>query len=233
MSAISDKRPTIPTGARAQARTLLADDHDLVRSGLRRLLERIAEVTIAAEAGDGEEVLAILRRQQLDLVLLDISMPGLDGLQALARIRREFPLVTVIILSMHQNSEYACEAIRLGANGYLLKRDSIAELERAVKAVLRGETYLSAGVSRGLLRESFNAPRRLLNRSLECLSPRQREILQLMAEGKTTHGIALALNISAKTVEYHRSQLMKCLNIFDVPGLVRFAAQEGLVGLDA
>ena len=216
----------------ARTRVLLADDHYLVRAGIRSLLQAMPDVTVVAEASDGREVLECLTRETIDLVLLDISMPGLNGLEALPRIKKDFPLVSVVILSMHQVSEYAVKALNLGASGYLLKKDSVAQLQTALKAVLAGGTYLSPGLSKSFFRQSLDAPGQLLQRSLDRLSPRQREILQLLAEGETTKGIGLILNISAKTVEYHRAQLMKCLEIFDVPGLVRFAVQSGLVALE-
>jgi DNA-binding NarL/FixJ family response regulator len=213
-------------------RVLLADDHYLVRAGIRTLLEAVPGVTVVAEASDGREALEAMKKEELDLVFMDISMPGLNGLEALTRIKTDFPRVPVIILSMHQSEDYAWNAFNLGASGYLLKKDGVAELQSAIKAVLAGETYLSPTVSKGLLRHSLNAPRQFLRRSLECLSPRQREVLQLLAEGETTKGIAMILNISDKTVEYHRAELMKGLNIFDVPGLVRFAVRSGLVALE-
>jgi DNA-binding NarL/FixJ family response regulator len=220
-------------GAARETRVLLADDHYLVRAGIRSLLESIPGVRVVAEASNGREALECMGNEKLDLVFLDISMPGLNGLEALPRIRKEFPLVPVIILSMHQSTEYAWNAMDAGASGYLLKKDGVAELQTAVKAVLAGEKYVSPGIWKGLLRQPLNAPRHLLRRSLQCLSPRQREVLQLMAEGETTKGIALILKVSDKTVEYHRSELMKCLNIFDVAGLVRFAIRSGLVSLES
>jgi DNA-binding NarL/FixJ family response regulator len=221
------------SGVPNEIRVLLADDHYLVRAGIRSLLESIPGVTVVAEASDGREALECMGNETFDLVFLDISMPGLNGLEALSRIRKEFPRVPVIMLSMHQSNEYAWNAMEAGASGYLLKKDGVAELQAAVKAVLSGETYVSPGIWKGLLRQPLQAPRQLLHRSLQCLSPRQREVLQLMAEGETTKGIALILKLSDKTVEYHRSELMKCLNIFDVAGLVRFAIRSGLVSLEA
>jgi DNA-binding NarL/FixJ family response regulator len=218
---------------RVERRVLLADDHYLVRAGIRALLEAMPDVTVAGEASNGREVLEFLAKERLDLVLLDISMPGLNGLETLARIQKEFPSVRVIVLSVHETNEYAWKAVNLGASGYLLKRDGVAQLHSAIQAVLKGEVYLSSGISKGLFRDSLLAPKRLMNRSIERLSTRQREVLQLLAEGETTKGIALILNISNKTVEYHRAKLMQCLDIFDVPGLVRFAVRTGLITVES
>ena len=165
----------------------------------------------------------------VDALFLDIDMPGLDGLQALARITRYFPLVRVIILSRHPSDEYVLQALKSGASGYLLKRAATAELSAALKSVAAGEIYLSREIASRFLQKF---PLQKIARStspLEQLTPRQREILQLLAEGKTTKAIASILKISDKTIEYHRAKLMEALKIFDIPGLVRFALRTGLV----
>jgi DNA-binding NarL/FixJ family response regulator len=210
-------------------RVLLADDHTLVRAGIRALLEKLPGVTVAGEASDGREVIDLIKAHQPDVVLMDISMPGLNGLQALARITRDFPEVRVIILSMHHNDEYVIQALKSGASGYLLKRAATAELPVALKSVVGGEIYLSREIS-GQFIKKF--PLQHISRSqspLEKLTPRQREILQLLAEGQTTKAIATILKVSDKTVEYHRSKLMAGLKIFDVAGLVRFAMRTGVI----
>jgi DNA-binding NarL/FixJ family response regulator len=212
---------------------LLADDHTLVRAGIRALLEKLPGVKVAGEASDGREVMDLIKTQQPDVVLMDISMPGLNGLQALARITRDFPHVRVIILSMHPNDEYVLQALKSGASGYLLKRAATAELPAALKSVVDGEIYLSRELSSRFLKQF---PLQQLARSaspLEQLTSRQREILQLLAEGQTTKAIASILKISDKTVEYHRAKLMAGLKIFDVPGLVRFAVRTGLVSQES
>ncbi len=210
-------------------RVLLADDHTLVRAGIRALLEKLPGVTVAGEASDGREVIDLIKAHQPDVVLMDISMPGLNGLQALARITRDFPGVRVIILSMHHNDEYVMQALKSGASGYLLKRAATAELPVALKNVVGGEIYLSREISSQFLKKF---PLQQIARSqspLEQLTPRQREILQLLAEGQTTKAIAAILKVSDKTVEYHRSKLMAGLKIFDVAGLVRFAMRTGVI----
>jgi DNA-binding NarL/FixJ family response regulator len=213
-------------------RVLLADDHALVRAGIRALLEKLPGVEVAGEASDGREVLDLIKARQPDVVMMDISMPGLNGLQALARITRDFPRVRVIILSMHHNDEYVLQALKSGASGYLLKRAASAELSAALKTVAGDEIYLSREIA-GQFLQKFPLQQLAFSRSpLEQLTPRQREILQLLAEGQTTKAIALILKISDKTVEYHRAKLMARLNIFDIPGLVRFALRTGLVAAE-
>jgi DNA-binding NarL/FixJ family response regulator len=220
---------TNPKSSTKSIRVLLADDHTLVRAGIRSLLEKLPGVEVAGEASDGREVITLIETQQPDVVLMDISMPGLSGLQALARITRDFPLVRVIILSMHPNDEYVLQALKSGAAGYLLKRAATAELPAALKSVVGGEIYLSREIASQFLKKF---PLHHIARShspLEQLTSRQREILQLLAEGQTTKAIAAILKVSDKTVEYHRAKLMAGLKIFDVPGLVRFAMRTGLI----
>jgi DNA-binding NarL/FixJ family response regulator len=214
-------------------RVLLADDHTLVRAGIRALLEKLPAVEVAGEASDGREVIDLIKAHQPDVVLMDISMPGLNGLQALARITRDFPHVRVIILSMHPNDEYVLQALKSGASGYLLKRAATAELPAALKTVTDGEIYLSRELSSQFLQKF---PLQQIARSatpLEQLTDRQREVLQLLSEGQTTKAIASILKVSDKTVEYHRAKLMAGLKIFDVPGLVRFAVRSGLVSQES
>jgi DNA-binding NarL/FixJ family response regulator len=175
----------------------------------------------------------LIKAHQPDVVLMDISMPGLNGLQALARITRDFPNVRVIILSMHHTDEYVLQALKSGASGYLLKRAATAELPAALKSVVGGEIYLSREISGRFLKQF---PLQQIARStspLEQLTARQREILQLLAEGQTTKAIASILKVSDKTVEYHRAKLMAALKIFDLPGLVRFAMRTGLISEEA
>lgn len=210
---------------------LLVDDHVLVRAGIRALLERLPEVTTIAEAKDGREAFHLIHEQPPDLVLMDIAMPGLNGIEATARITKEFPAVRVIILSMYANDEYVREAIKAGAAGYLVKSAAAVELEKAIKAVMRSEMYFSKQVSSHLIKGK--AGELSVERSLiERLTPRQREIVQLIAERNSTKEIAQILKISVKTVETHRAQLMERLGIYDVPGLVRFAIRAGLATLD-
>jgi len=160
-------------------------------------------------------------------------MAGLNGLQALARITRDFPQVRVIILSMHANDEYVLQALKFGASGYLLKRAATAELPAALKTVVGGAIYLSREIASQFLKKFPLQHIAISTSPLEQLTSRQREILQLLAEGQNTKAIALTLKVSDKTVEYHRARLMARLNIFDLPGLVRFALRNGLVGQES
>jgi DNA-binding NarL/FixJ family response regulator len=212
-------------------RILLADDHTLVRAGIRSLLEELPDVRVVAEAGDGREALALIEAHQPDIALLDIAMPGLNGLDVASRVANDFPFVRVIILSMHATEEYVLRALRAGAAGYLLKDAATPELGLALAAVVRGETYLSPSVSRHVTEYIRRVGETQIS-SLERLTPRQRDVLQLIAEGHTTRGIAQTLGISVKTVETHRAQLMERLDIHDIAGLVRYAVRMGLVFID-
>lgn len=208
-------------------RVLLADDHALVRAGIRRLLESLPDVQVVAETGDGRTALQLIETYEPDVALLDISMPELNGLDTAVRVVREHPLVRVIILSMHASEEYVLRALASGVAGYMLKDAAISELEVAVRAVARGDTYLSPRVSNYVVGDYV---RRLGAATYaEPLTPRQREVLQLIAEGRTTKEIAQRLDLSVKTVETHRTQLMQRLDIHDVAGLVRYAIRTGLV----
>ena len=208
---------------------VLADDHTLVRAGIRALLEKLPWVEVVGEAGDGREALELVKLKQPDVILMDISMPGLNGLEAVERMAREFSRVRVIILSMHDNEEYYWRALKAGASGYLLKKAASTELATALERVVRGDLYLSHEISTRLLKKfPVNG---MTNRKspLEELTGRQREILQLIAEGQNTKQIGEILKVSPKTIEYHRMKLMNSLNVHDIPGLVRFALRMGLL----
>jgi DNA-binding NarL/FixJ family response regulator len=212
-------------------RVLLADDHALVRAGFRVLLQSLPDMEVVAEAGDGREALRLIGLHQPNVVLMDIGMPGLNGLEAAARVAEESPQIRVIILSMHATEEYVLRALRAGAVGYLLKDAGTAELELAVRAVVRGETYLSPAVSKHVISEYVQRMGPKSN-SFDQLTPRHREILQLIAEGQTTKEIAQTLKLSVKTVETYRTQLMERLDIHDIAGLVRYAIRTGLISPD-
>jgi DNA-binding NarL/FixJ family response regulator len=212
-------------------RILLADDHTLVRAGMRSLLKDISGVEVVAEASTGREAIDLVEQHEPDIVLMDIAMSGLNGLEAAENIIKTHPHCRVIILSMHSSKEYVLKALHIGVKGYLIKDAATSELEVALRAVERGETYLSPAVSTQLVGQhgeflpgTGSAP--------EALTPRQREIIQLIAEGKSTKEIATILNVSVKTVDSHRTQLMERLNIHDVAGLVRYAMRTGLISPD-
>jgi DNA-binding NarL/FixJ family response regulator len=212
-------------------RVLLADDHALVRAGIRVLVEELEGIEVVAEAGDGEEALRLIRSHSPDVVLLDIAMPLLNGFEVLDQAVPDFPDLRVIVLTVHETEEYALSAFRHGAKGYLPKTAASAELELAINAVAAGETYLSPALSR---KTFFSRVKKsdAENAAVPELTPRQQEVLKLIAQGQSTKDIALTLDISAKTVEAHRAQLMARLDIHDVAGLVRHAIKTGLVGID-
>jgi len=211
-------------------RILIADDHALVRAGIRALAEKIEGVEVVAEAGNGAEALALTRQLKPDLVLLDISMPEASGFEVLARQAQEFPEVRVIVLTVHEAEAYAVRALREGAAGFLLKSAAAVELREAIETVTSGQTYISPELSRQSLLDYGKASSD--RAKLDTLSPRQREILKLVADGLNTKEIAGHLSISAKTVETHRAQLMERLNIRDIASLVRFAVKMGLVDVE-
>jgi DNA-binding NarL/FixJ family response regulator len=212
-------------------RVLLADDHGLVRAGIRALIEKIPNVQVVGEASTGRAALELVKSTLPNLVLMDIGMAELGGLEALPRITKDFPGVKVIILSAHANEEYVIRALRSGAAGYMLKDAATAELELAITSVTEDKTYLSPSISRTVINDYLQRVGGPIS-PLEQLTPRQREILQLVAEGKSTKEIAYDLDIGIKTVESHRLQLMDRLNIYDVPGLVRYAVRSGLVSAE-
>lgn len=213
-------------------RLILADDHALVRAGIRTLLERLPGVTIIAESGDGRETVALVAAQNPDVVVMDISMPGLNGLDATARIVRDQPRTKVLILSMHTCESYVLQALRVGASGYLLKDAATEELQLALAAVRRGVTYLSPTISKEVLARHRKQVMNPATVPTKGLTPRMREIVQLIAEGRSTKEIAFLLNLSVKTIETHRMHLMARLDLHDVAGVVRYALRTGLITPD-
>ncbi len=209
-------------------RVLLADDHTLVRAGIRSLLKGLENVEVVGEAGDGQEAVRLAESLRPDVVLLDVGMPGLNGLDVAARLVTHDASIRVLILSMHTSEEYVLRALRAGCAGYLLKGSAVAELEIAVRAVARGETYLSPAVSKHVMDDYVRRTGGATD-PIDALTPRQREVLQLVAEGNTSKDIADRLGVSFKTVEAHRAQIMERLGLHDVAGLVRFAMRMGLV----
>jgi len=209
-------------------RILLADDHALVRAGIRVLLESLPGVEVTGETGDGLDAIERVRRDPPDAILLDITLPGLNGLEVAARIARLEVPTRVLMLTMHASPEYAARALAAGASGYLNKDSAFDELAAALDAIFRGRRYLC----RALDAEAVHQLEERASKGesgIERLTPRQRQILQLVAEGFASREIAGRLSVSIKTVEAHRGQLMQRLGIFDVPGLVRFAIRHGLV----
>lgn len=210
-------------------RVLIADDHALVRAGIRALVEKIEGVVVVGEAGKGSEALELVKELQPNLMLLDITMPDGGGFDVLDHVTKKYPEIKVIVLTVHDAGEYAIRALREGAAGFLPKSAASIELEQAIETVIRGEVYISPETSRKTLLEYGKGTKRDL---LATLSPRQREVLRLIAEGRTTKQIAQLLEISVKTVETHRAQLMERLDIRDVASLVRYAITVGLIEIE-
>jgi DNA-binding NarL/FixJ family response regulator len=214
-------------------RALLADDHALVRAGLRALVEAIPGARVVAEASDGRQAVALAKTHHPDIVVMDISMPELNGIEATMQIKAEHPETRVLILSMHTSEEFVRRAMGSGVSGYLVKDSAPLELGMAFESIMRGDVYLSPRISRHLVpggpKDGSSQPGDM---PLEALSPRQREVLQMIAEGKSTKGIAFALELSVKTVETHRAALMDRLGIRDLAGLVIYAVRKQLVSLE-
>jgi DNA-binding NarL/FixJ family response regulator len=209
-------------------RVVLVDDHHLVRAGIRAVLEGLGDIEIVGEAADAAAALALLRKQKPDLALLDIALKEGSGLKVAREIRAEQPELKIVMLSMHSTEEYVMEALHCGATGYILKDAAVDELKLALEALRSGETYLSPAVSRKVI-DSYLGKVKAPTGEGQALTPRQREILKLIAEGKATKQIAFLLNLSVKTVETHRAQIMERLGIRDVAGLVKYALRIGLV----
>jgi DNA-binding NarL/FixJ family response regulator len=207
-------------------RVLLADDHELMRAGIRSLLKDLDGFEVVGEAADGREALALVEKLHPDIVLMDILMPQINGLDATARVAARFPMVHVIILTMNSSEEHVRQALRAGASGYLLKNISPAEMAEALRAVGRGEKYITSAVTRHLITGLLEAG---MTTSFERLTPRQREVLKLVAEGNSSKQLAEKLTISAKTADAHRAELMRALDIHDLAGLVRYAVRMGII----
>jgi len=209
-------------------RVLIADDHALVRAGLRLLIEAIEGVEAVGEASNGREAIALAAKLRPDVVLMDIMMPELNGLDATARIVAADPGARVVILSMSTGEETVLPALRAGATGYLLKDVTPVELELAIRAAAKGETFLCTAVSKHVVDRCFQRTSSS-DQIWERLTARQREVLQLVAEGRSSKEIAVRLGITARTAKAHRAQLMEALDIHDIAGLVRYAIRRGMV----
>lgn len=213
-------------------RILLADDHVLVLAGIRALISEMEGTQIVAEATNGREAVALARQHRPDLVVMDISMKELNGIEATAQIRAEVPGSRVLILSMHTTEDFVLRALKAGASGYLVKDSAPLDLQMAIAAVMRDEIYLSPRISKHVIAGFLKGGSAQDSSSLDVLTARQREILQMIAEGKSTKEIAYGLDLSVKTVETHRAALMERLDIHDVAGLVLYAVRKGLVSVD-
>lgn len=207
-------------------RIALADDHAVVREGLRVLLERVDDFDVVGEAQDGQEVLQLVRDTEPDVAVIDLAMPKLNGVEATRRIAKEMPGVRVVMLSMYTGDEYVLQALGAGAAGYVVKDSAADNLVTAIRTVARGQQYLSPGIPQALLEDARQG---ISGNPLDRLTSREREVLQLIAEGNSNKEIASLLDLSVKTVEAHRGNLMAKLDIHDTASLTRFAIAHGLV----
>ena len=214
----------------SQVRIFLADDHTVMRGGIRLVLERQPDLHVVGEASDGRETVNAVERLHPDVVVMDIAMPNLNGIEATRQILANGVAVSIVVLSMHSDEEYVLRALKAGARGYLLKESAEADLIAAVRAVISGESFFSPAVSRLLVEDYV---RQLQDRDIEdsydLLTTRERETLQLVAEGKSNKDIANLLNLSVYTVETHRSNIMEKLNLHGVPELILYAVRKGVI----
>jgi len=206
-------------------RILLADDHAVVRQGFKMILAAEPDMEIVGEAGNGREAVELAEQLRPDIVVMDVAMPELNGIEATRRLASSVPHARVVALSMHKDSVYVREILRAGARGYLLKDSVAADLVSAIRAVASGEGYLSPAVSNAVLDDY----RRHVTNPIDLLTSREREVLQMLAEGKTNKEIAAVLNLSVYTVDAHRGRIMEKLNVHSINELVRFAVRNGLI----
>jgi two-component system, NarL family, response regulator NreC len=213
-----------------KTRVLLADDHQLMRSGVRLMLEREPDITVVGEAGDGREAVALAKTLKPEVVVMDIGMPNLNGIEAALQMTQHNPELAVVMLSMHSDESYVLRALKAGARGYLLKDSAEADLIKAVHVVAGGKSFFSPAVSKVLLDDYVRKLKRSgAEDAYDLLTPREREILQLIAEGKSNKDVANLLNLSVYTVESHRSNLMEKLNLKGVPELILYAVRKGII----
>jgi two-component system response regulator NreC len=211
---------------------LIADDHGIVRTGLRLLLEREGEIEVVGEAADGRELVRLATELKPDIAVVDIGMPLLNGIDAAAQVKREAPSVAIIILSMHADESYIARALNVGARGYLLKDTADDEIESAVRAVAAGKPYFSKQIAHTLLEDYVRLLRdRGVQDSYELLTDREREVLQLLAEGRSNKEVASVLNVSPYTVETHRNNLMQKLNLHNTADIVLYAVRKAIIQL--
>jgi DNA-binding NarL/FixJ family response regulator len=214
-------------------RIIIADDHQIVRQGLKTLLEKEPDMQVVAEAEDGRRTLSLVRELVPHIVVLDVEMPDLNGIEAARQILTEFPQVKVIALSMYSDRRFVVNMLKAGANGYLLKDCAFEELSQAIRLAMSNRIYLSPGVADVVIKDYVNHPTGTTQSVFSLLTAREREVLQLLSEGKRTSQIAELLHISIKTVETHRQQIMHKLGTKSVAELTKFAIREGLTSLES
>lgn len=215
----------------SKIRVLLAEDHTIVRKGLRSLLEEEADIEVMGEAEDGREAVRMTQRLLPDVVLMDLSMPGLNGLEATRQIKQRFPEVKVLVLTRHANEEYVFQILRAGASGYVVKKAAPTELVLAIQSVYRGDSFLSPSISRPVIEEYIRQAEATMPNSYDRLTDREREVLQLIAEGHSSREIAELLHITERTVRAHRGHLMDKLDIHSAAELAQYAIRKGIISL--
>jgi len=213
-------------------KVLIADDHRLFRDGLRTLLERQKNINIVGETKDGPETVMAVNKLHPDIILMDITMPGLNGIETARKILAQFDSIKILMLSMHSDRRYVTESLKAGAVGYLLKDSAFEELLTAIRTIAQNGIFLSPKINDSVIKEYIAAAKSSPKLSFSILSAREREVLQMLAEGKTTKEIATSLNISVKTIETHRKQIMDKLDIHSVAELTKYAIREGLTSLE-
>ncbi len=213
-------------------KVLIADDHRLFRDGLRTLLEKQKNINIVGETKDGSDTFTAAIRLRPDIILMDISMPGLNGIETTRKILTQFDSLKILMLSMHSDRRYVTESLKAGAVGYLLKDSAFEELITAIRIISENGIYLSPRINESVIKEYIAAAKNAPQSSFSILSAREREVLQMLAEGKTTKETASSLNVSVKTIETHRKQIMDKLDIHSIAELTKYAIREGLTSLE-
>ena len=212
-------------------KVLIADDHQILREGLRAMLEKEHNIEVLGEAANGRAALRLIREKTPDVIVMDITMPDLNGIEAARQIKSEFPQVKVVALSMHDDKRFVFNMLKAGASGYLLKDEGFKEVVKAINAVMANKTYLSTEITDVVLKDYLKSTNFQDASVFALLSPREREVLQLIAEGKTTSQIADLMHVSPKTIETHRHHIMQKLNITSVAELTKYAIREVLTGI--
>jgi two-component system response regulator NreC len=215
----------------SKIRVLLAEDHTIVRKGLRSLLDDEGGIEVVGEAEDGQQAIELVQRLLPDVVLMDITMPVLNGLEATRQIKKLFPQVKVVVLTVHSTEEYIFQILRAGASGYVVKQAAVSELVQAIQTVCRGDSFLSPSISRQVV-EEYGRRAEAMEDKYNKLTDREREVLQLITEGRSNREMATLLRISVKTVEAHRSRLMDKLGIHSTAELTRYALRKGIINPD-
>jgi len=213
-------------------KVVVADDHTILRQGIKALLDNQEEIEVVGEAKDGREAIKAIEELSPDVILMDIAMPGLNGLEATRRIKKKFPKTKVVVLTMHTNEEYIFQILNAGADGYLVKETAFQDLISAINSVHRGEAFMSPSISKKVMTDYIQRAQGEERVGFDTLTTREREILQLVAEGNSNKKIAEVLFISPKTVETHRAHIMDKLNIHDRAGLIKYAIRKGMINLD-